>query len=99
MITQKEIAYGSWTTLTTAGQDATCWLDEDNDGAAGNVDVRIVHSDSGSPALSEATKGKRVYKPAGNLDVMLLESDNSNDVYYATCIDEGATGLLSVDAV
>jgi len=99
MITQKTIAYDSWTVLTTAGQDATAWLDEDNDGAAGTVDIRIVHSDSGEPALTEATKGKRIYRPAGNLDVMLLEADNENDIYYATCINAGATGTLSVDAV
>lgn len=99
MITQKTIAYGAWTVLTAAGQDCSCWLDEDNDGASGSVDVRIVHSDSGEPALSEATKGKRVYKPAGNNDIAEFSADNSNDILYATCINEEATATMSVDAV
>lgn len=99
MITQKTITYGAWTVLTTAGQDCSCWLDEDNDGAGGSVDVRIVHSDSGEPALSEATKGKRVWKPSGNTDILEFSADNVNDILYATCIDSGATAILSVDAV
>lgn len=97
MITQKTIAYGAWTVLTSAGQDCSCWLDEDNDGASGSVDVRIVHSDSGEPALSEATKGKRVYKPAGNNDTMDLPPDNANDIYYATCLHEDSAAELSID--
>ena len=99
MITQKSIAYGAWTVLTTAGQDASCWLDEDNDGSGGTVDVRIVHSNSGAPALTEATKGKRAYKASGNFDTMMLWADDASDVFYATCMNEGATALLSVDAV
>ena len=98
MITQKSIVYGAWTVLTGAGEFATAWLDEDGDGEVGLVDVRIVHSDSGEPELSEATKGKRVWKSNGNTDILLLSPDNVSDIYYSTCIDSGAAALLSVDA-
>jgi len=99
MITQKEIIYGAWTVLTTKGQNASCWMDESSIGESGTVNVRIIHSDSGEPALTEAIKGKTIHKSRGNNDMMFFEADNSNDIYYATCIDEGATVTLSVDAV
>ena len=97
MIVQKDVVYGAWTVLTEAGGNGTCWLDEDNDGVAGGFDIRIVHSDSGVPALTEATKGKRIYKPAGNMDVVIISADNSNDIYYATCINDGGAAKISVD--
>ena len=98
MISQKSVVSTAWVQLTTAGQYATAWLDEDNDGAEGTVDVRIYHSDSGSPDTSKATEGKRIFKSNDN-DVMILEPDNNNDIFYAICKDSGATATLSIDAV
>lgn len=99
MITQKDIVYGAWTVLTIAGQDCSIWLDENGDGEGGSVDVRIFHSDSGEPALSKATEGKRVWKSRGNTDMLVFSADNASDILYATCIDQGATATLSVDAL
>lgn len=98
MILQKDVVASAWVQLTTAGQYATAWLDEDNDGAGGTVDVRIYHSDSGAPNVSKATEGKRIFK-SNNNNVMILEPDNENDIYYAICKDTGATATLSIDAI
>ena len=87
-----------WTAITTAGQNGSCWLDEDNDDAAGTVDCRIVHSDSGIPAEG-ATIGKRVYIPSGNDDVLVLSANNGSDIFYARCMNEGDTAKISIDAV
>jgi len=100
MITQKNIIYGTFTAITAAGQDATCWLDEDGDGFGGTVNVRIFHSTAGVPVFTtEITKAKRIYKSNGNDDVMFLEADSALDVFYAACVDVGATVILSVDAI
>lgn len=97
MITQKSVAYGAWTVLSVAGESGSCWLDEDRDGSAGSADVRIVHSDAGEPALTEATKGKRIYRPSGNDDVCIISADNALDIYYATCMNAGGAAIISVD--
>jgi hypothetical protein len=97
-IVQKSITNSEWTALTTAGQSGTCWLDEDNDGASGHVDVRIIHSSSSVSAI-EPTTGKRLYRPAGNNDLMTISADSSTDVFYARCFNSGDTALVSVDAV
>lgn len=98
MITQKNITGSAWVALTTAGQNATCWLDEDNDGAGGQVDVRIFHSDSGSPGETLTTEGKRLFKSNDN-NAMILSADNSSDIFYAKCRNSGDTAIISVDSV
>ena len=97
MIIQYSISSSAWTPISTAGQSGSCWLDEQNDGAAGKVDVRIWHGSV--PTDTEITKGKRVYNPNGNDDVMILGADDTEDIYYATCANVGDAAILSVDVI
>lgn len=96
-IVQKTITNSAWTVLTTAGQSGTCWLDEQGDGEAGKVDVRIWHGSV--PGDPQITLGKRVYRPIGNIDILKIAADDGSDIYYATCANSGDTALLSVDVV
>ena len=97
-ITQYSLTATAFTAISAAGESGTCWLDEDNDGAGGTVDVRIVHAAS-LPAQAEATEGKRVYKPRGNFDVVVITADDVSDIYYAICKDSGSTAIMSVDVI
>ena len=99
MITQHTITASAWTAISTAGQSGSCWLDEDNDGAGGAVDVRIYHSAAGIPAAVKVTEGKRLHKPAGNDDIMLITADSESDIYYAKCANADDTAILSADMV
>jgi len=91
------VEYGSWTVITTAGQNISCWLDVENNGAVGEVNVRIVHSDSGEPSLSEATNGFPVLRPNSNWGKLTLLSNSANDIFYATCLTEGAKAIIQVE--
>lgn len=97
MITQYAINSSAWTAITAAGSSGSCWLDEQGDGAAGDVDVRIWHGSV--PGDAEITKGKRVFRPTGNVDVMLISADSAADIYYARCATSGSAAILSVDVV
>lgn len=97
MITQFAINGTEWTPVTTAGKSGSCWLDEDDDGAKGSMDVRLFHGTSS--ALATITASKRVYKPAGNDDVLTFSADTSEDIYYAKCKNPTDTATLSVDAI
>lgn len=99
MIVQYTITADAWTAISTAGQSGTCWLDAESDGFEGKVDVRLYHSDAGEPAADKVTEGYPVSKPLGNRDQVSLSADNSNDVFYARCISEGAEAILTVDVV
>ena len=98
MIVQYDITADSWTAITSAGESGSCWLDEQGDGEGGKVDVRLFH-DSSTPDDDDLTKGKRVYKPKGNNDLMTFEADDTTDIYYARCANTGDTATISVDAV
>ena len=97
-ITQYSLTASAFTAISAAGESGTCWLDEDNDGAGGSVDVRIFHAAS-LPIPAKATEGKRVYKPRGNLDVVSITADDVSDIYYAICKDSGSTAVISVDVI
>ena len=97
MITQFSINGTEWTPVTVAGKSGSCWLDEDGDGAKGSMDVRLFHGTSSVSAT--ITASKRVYKPAGNNDVLVFSADSSEDIFYARCKNELDTAILSVDAV
>ena len=99
MITQYPLDSTAWVAISAAGQGGSCWLDEDNDGAGGRVEVRLYHSDAGVPALAKATEGKQVYKPMGNKDTLPFTADNASDVYYAICVNPGDTAIISSDVV
>ena len=83
-----------WTAITSSGQSCSVWLDQQDDGASGSMDVRIIGAYS-TPSSDDFTKARRVYKPA----------DNNSDVFfncpvgmtlYAKCKDGTAT--ISVDS-
>jgi hypothetical protein len=97
-ITQYSLTSSAWTVITTAGQSGTCWLDPDNDGAGGAVDVRLYHSATGVPALSKDTEGFPVYAPSGNREQLPFTADSGGDIYYAKCKTSGSTAIISVDA-
>jgi hypothetical protein len=96
MISQFTLTSTAWTAISTAGQSGSCWLDEDGDGSTGSMNVRVTHAAS-LPATSEFTKAKRVYKPSGNADVLILTADGTTDIFYAMCKD--GTAIISADMV
>lgn len=96
MITQYALTPDAWTVIGIAGQSGACWLDEDGDGAAGSVDVRIITSAT-EPVLADATKGKRVFSPGGNTDFCTFSALNETYLTYAICKNPGDKALLSVD--
>jgi len=98
MITQVSITGAAWTAITSAGESGTCWLDEQDDGASGQVDVRITNGET-TPADEELTKAKLVYKPRGNDDVLLIAADGVNDIFWARCSREDDTAIISVSVV
>lgn len=98
MIAQYSINATDWTAISAAGESGSCWLDEDDDGAGGQLDVRIYHA-AAKPAVNLATEGKRCWKSNGNDDVMLISADNASDIYWAICINAGATAIVSADVV
>jgi len=98
MIVQKTIGSSEWTALSTAGQSGSVWLDEDQDGALGRADVRVIHSLS-SVAAVLPTVGKRVFVPNSNNDVLICTADSATDIYYARCLNVGDQATISVDMV
>ena len=94
MITIKRIKSTSWTAITTAGQQGTCWV---NENVKGNGGVFIAHSNTGNPPRIRT--GFRVYKPNDNTNVCVLGPDDANDVYYARCLNEGEYVKLCVDVI
>lgn len=95
-ITQKTITTAEWTPLTTSGQNATAWLDEDGDGEAGAVDIRVFHT-TGTPGAGDVTKGKKLFKSNSNTDMLVLVADSATDVFYA--IAKAGAAIVSVDAL
>lgn len=96
MTTQYPITANEWTAITVAGENASCWLDEDSDGAGGKVDVRLAHSTEGIPN-DQPSVCKRLYKPCGNDDTTTINADNARDIWYARCLNSGDTARVSVD--
>ena len=97
MIVQYAVNGTEWTPITTAGQSGSMWLDEDNDGAVGSMNVRIYHATSDTGATF--AKSKRVFKPVGNNDILQFSADSSEDIYYARCTNADDSAIISVDAV
>lgn len=94
MITQYALDDINWTPITTAGQSGTCWLDEDNQGAIGSMDVRVSH---GINTIGFTfSKAKRVYKPKSNEDVLIITADSLTDIFYAKCRNGNATIQVDV---
>lgn len=98
-IQQYTITGSAWTAITTAGQSGSCWLDAEDDGAKGQVDVRLFHSDAGEPAAAKVTEGYPVRRPVGNRDQVSITADNVSDIFYARCFSADAEAILTVDVV
>lgn len=96
MIVQTAIDSTDWVAITSAGDSGTVWLDEQDDGAAGQVEVRLFHQDT-KPTAGDVTKGKRLFKPRGNDDVLEFAADNTTDILWAICANSGDTATVSVD--
>lgn len=89
--------------ITGAGESGTAWLHEDDTGAEGQADVRIYHKDpavGGAPSVATVRElGKKLYKPNGNTDVMLLGADSATDIYYAVCKNDTDKATIFVDVI
>lgn len=80
----------SWTPITSAGQDAICWMIKN----PAKDRVLIDHSDSGIGALSYG----KSYSIALNKEVITdLIADNPADIFYAICKETGENAILVVD--
>ncbi len=100
MITAKNITGIAVLPITTAGQSGSAWLDEDHDGAEGRTDVRIYHTDTGTPSIATVrTLGKRLFAPSSNMDVLIMSADSGNDIYYAVCHNDNDKAIALVDVV
>ena len=100
MITAKNITGLAVLAMTTAGQSGSAWLDEDHDGAEEHADVRIYHTDTGTPSISTVrTLGKRLFAPSGNTDVLIMSADSGNDIYYSVCHNDDDKAIALVDVV
>lgn len=98
MITPYTITGAAWTAITSAGESLRCWLDEEGDGSAGAVEVRIVHSATGTPLDSALTSAKKIYRPGGNNDFLSVMADSESDVFYARCLNQDDEAILQVDS-
>lgn len=90
-----EITHNDWTQISTAGKNISLFIDEQDDGSKGRVDVRVIDSIL-KPALSEITNAKRVYKPIGNGDVLHLSPVPEDKMFWAICANEGDEATLQV---
>ena len=94
MIRIKRINRTTWIPITTAGQQGSCWMSENIEGSGG---VYISHSSTGS--LPRTRAGFRIWKPNDNTNICILGPDNSNDIFYARCMNPNELVKLCVDAV
>ena len=85
-----------WVAITAAGKSGRCFLDVDDDDAAGNVDVRIFHT-SGTPNGNDTTNSPRLYKPNSNVQFYEMIPDTPEDVFYIICKDPESNARVIVD--
>lgn len=103
MIVDKAITGTAVIPITGAGESGTAWLHEDDIGAEGQVDVRVYHKDpavGGAPSIATIRSlGKKLYKPIGNIDVMVIGADSALDIYYAVCKNDTDKATALVDVI
>ena len=99
-ITPKTITT-TWQAITAAGESGSCWIVENLDlsGAGGASDVLIYHSTVAPVNDEKLTESKRLYKPIGNNDTLLIPADSALDIYYARCKTIGSTIKINVDVI
>ena len=94
-IVKHTITDTAWVAITSAGQSGSAWFDENTQDNGMSSDVRIVHGAT-VPTDEDIEKGKRVYVPEHNNDVVILSADNHLDIFYARAAVDG-NAILSVD--
>lgn len=92
MVTQITIGE-NWTPLTGYGEDIRCWLDYDDDGASGSMEVRVIESKT-VPTNDDFSKAERIYKPMKNDDEYKSKSTGSAWKWYAKC--KAGSAIVSV---
>lgn len=83
-----------WAAVTTAGQSCSVWLDQQDDGASGAMDVRVIGAYS-TPSADDFTKARRVFRPIDNETGLIFNCPNGM-ILYAKCKDGTAT--ITVDS-
>lgn len=96
-IVQHTITSAAWVPISSAGQSDAVWLDEGSSVNSDTDDVRIVHG-AAVPVDADFAKGKRVYIPKNNIDVLTLSADTGDDIFYAPAI-AGAQAVLTGDVL
>jgi hypothetical protein len=91
MVTQYLIN-DAWQAVSLPGKSITAYLDEQEDGAVGSGDCRIICSET-FPTDADFTKAKKVYKPTGNKDTLPMDCAKDNGVFYARCSAGGVQTL------
>jgi len=86
----------NWTPISSAGEDISAWLDEQNDGLSGGSDVRLWSGES-QPGEAELTQAKRVYRPSSNDGILTSYAASALTIHYARCADSGDTAIISVN--
>jgi hypothetical protein len=86
----------TWTPISSAGEDISAWLDEQNDGLSGTSDVRLWSGES-EPGEDEITEAKRVYRPSSNDGILISYAASALTIHYARCASSGDTATISVN--
>ena len=94
MITTKNISGTEWVAITTAGQQGTCWINENREGGGG---VYIAHSNTGDSPKGRV--GFRIYRPNDNTNVCIMGPDDSNDIFFARCVKVRDNVKILVDVI
>ena len=83
-----------WKAITTQGQSVSVWLDQQDDGASGSMDIRIIGAYS-TPSAGDFTKARRVYNPIDNQQDLYFNCP-SGMILYGKCKD--GTAIINVDS-
>lgn len=91
---QYSITASEWTQVAGPGVSGAVWLDEDSDGAGGSVDVRVAHGLT-APGPEIVTESKRIFRPAGNTDFLMVSPPGALQSTWARCKSTGDTATLT----
>lgn len=94
MIVQYTISSTEWTAISAAGQSCSVILDQQDDGASGAMDVRVIGATS-MPSASDFTKARRIFRPSNNENGLLFNCPIGMTL-YGRCKDGSA--IVSVDS-
>jgi len=94
-MTQYTVGSSAWVQITNKGRNGYCWLDFQDDGAAGTVECYVLESVA-TPSDADITKAIRVFKPIRNDDYIKLESEIYGGKFWARCKNAGDVATVSV---